>query len=111
MTTMNRRTLLQTSAAALAASLASGRMAFAQTNDTVNILALAPLTGPVAFTGEVEQRGWLDSQDWINANGGIAGRKLNVVINDTEYKVDVGLAAWKRGIADGKYAFVKSDNT
>lgn len=109
--TMDRRTLLKGAAAGFAASLASGRMALAQDGDTLNWLILAPMTGPVAFTGKVEQEGWLDAADWINATGGIAGKKLNISIQDSEYKIDVGLAAWKRGIADGDVTFVKADGT
>lgn len=111
MTTIDRRSLLQGAAATLAAGFASGRMALAQSGDALNWLILAPMTGPVAFTGKVEQEGWLDASDWINATGGIAGRKLNISIQDSEYKIDVGLAAWKRGIADGNVTFVKADGT
>ena len=109
--TMNRRRLLASGAAAFAMTLASGRIALAQSADEINILSVVPLTGPVAHTGQAEQLGWADAIDYINSTGGVAGRKLNVSVVDSEYKVDVGLAHWKRGLADGKYQFVKVDNT
>jgi branched-chain amino acid transport system substrate-binding protein len=36
-----------------------------------------PLTGPIAFTGQLNQAGWQHAIDWINKNGGVKGRKLD----------------------------------
>ena len=70
-----------------------------------------PLTGPVAFTGQLNQAGWQHAIDWINKNGGVKGRKLDPYIYDYEYKVDVGIAGWKKAIANGDMVFSVGDGT
>lgn len=70
-----------------------------------------PLTGPIAFTGQLNQAGWQHAIDWINKTGGVKGRKLVPYIYDSEYKVDVGIAGWKKAIADGDMAFSIGDGT
>jgi branched-chain amino acid transport system substrate-binding protein len=70
-----------------------------------------PLTGPIAFTGQLNQAGWQHAIDWINKNGGVKGRKLDPFIYDSEYKVDVGIAGWKKAIANGDMAFSIGDGT
>jgi hypothetical protein len=57
-----------------------------------------PLTGPIAFTGQLNQADWQHAIEWINKNGGVKGRKFDPYIYDSEYKVDVGIAGWKKAI-------------
>ena len=70
-----------------------------------------PLTGPIAFTGQLNQAGWQHAIEWINKNGGVKGRKFDPYIYDSEYKVDVGIAGWKKAIASGDMAFSIGDGT
>jgi branched-chain amino acid transport system substrate-binding protein len=70
-----------------------------------------PLTGAVAFTGQLNQAGWQHAIDWINRNGGVKGRKLDPYIYDSEYKVDVGIAGWRKAIANGDMVFSVGDGT
>lgn len=70
-----------------------------------------PLTGAVAFTGQLNQAGWQHAVDWINRNGGVKGRKFDPYIYDSEYKVDVGIAGWKKAIANGDMVFSVGDGT
>ena len=70
-----------------------------------------PLTGAVAFTGQLNQAGWQHAIAWINQNGGVKGRKLDPYIYDIEYKVDVGIAGWKKAIANGDMVFSVGDGT
>ena len=69
------------------------------------------MTGAVAFTGQLNQAGWQHAIDWINKNGGVKGRKLDPYIYDSEYKVDVGIAGWKKAIANGDMVFSVGDGT
>jgi len=70
-----------------------------------------PLTGPIAFTGQLNQAGWQHAVDWINKNGGVKGRKLVPIVYDSEYKVEVGIAGWRKAIAGGDIAFSLGDGT
>jgi len=105
MTEVPRRLLLGTALAS-----AVPRIGLAQNGD-IDLFVLAPLTGTLAFTGLSEQQGWQDAIEWINANGGANGRRLRLNIADSEYKVDVGTAAWKRALGGGNVAMVEVDQT
>jgi branched-chain amino acid transport system substrate-binding protein len=70
-----------------------------------------PLTGPIAFTGQLNQAGWQHAVDWINKQGGVNGRKFNPHVYDSEYKVEVGIAGWRKAIADGDVVFSIGDGT
>lgn len=87
----------------------SSKLAFAQ-SDTINLAMLSPLTGPYAFTGQRELAGWEDAINYVNANGGVAGREFTLLPLDSEYKVDVGVAQWKKAIAGGDVHFAKADS-
>jgi len=106
---MTRRTAIALPLAAAMAPLAR-RLAFAQSDDTFTLAMLAPLSGAYAFTGEREVAGWTDAIDYVNANGGAGGRKLAMTALDSEYKVDVGVAQWKKAIASGNIYFAKADS-
>ncbi len=106
MTDLSRRLLLGTALGAVAAP----RLALAQNGD-IELFVLAPLTGTLAFTGLSEQQGWQDAIEWLNATGGANGRRLRLGIADSEYKVDVGTAAWKRALDGGTVAMVEVDQT
>ena len=107
MSTKLRSTIL---AGALCASamLAGAQPASAQ---DIRFSLQLPLTGPIAFTGQLNQAGWQHAIDWINRNGGVKGRKLDPIVYDSEYKVDVGIAGWKKAIASGDMAFSIGDGT
>ncbi|HVV92573.1 MAG TPA: ABC transporter substrate-binding protein [Hyphomicrobiales bacterium] len=106
MTTITRRGAL---ALPMALALAP-RLSWAADGDTINLAMLAPLTGPYAFTGQREIIGWQDAVDYANAQGGAHGRKLKLIALDSEYKVDVGVAQWKKAIAEGPVHFAKADS-
>ena len=70
-----------------------------------------PLSGPLSFTGTVEQAGWQHAVDYINRNGGIRGRKISPTYWDDEYKVDIGVAGFKKAAAAGNVVFSSGDGT
>ena len=90
-------------------SALAGRTAWAQTAETINLAMLAPLTGPYAFTGQRELAGWQDALDYVNADGGAAGMEMSLLALDTEYKVDVGVAQWKKALSASDLHFAKAD--
>lgn len=105
---MNLRSTIFAGALGASAMLAGGVPATAQ---DIQFSLQLPLTGPIAFTGQLNQAGWQHAIDWINKNGGVKGRKLDPIVYDSEYKVDVGIAGWKKAIASGDMAFSIGDGT
>src|SRR5665213_3364230 len=82
---ITRRKVLAGSAAAGAASLASGLASPAiAANEPLRIGFLPALTGPSSSTGVAMNRGTLPAVDEINAAGGVNGRKIEVVVRDTQ---------------------------
>jgi len=70
-----------------------------------------PLTGVLAFTGQIQQAAWQHAVDYINRNGGIRGRKIDLSLYDDEYKVDLGVAGFKKAVANGDVVFAGGDGT
>jgi branched-chain amino acid transport system substrate-binding protein len=70
-----------------------------------------PLSGPLAVTGQGQQKGWENAIDWINKNGGIKGRKITASYYDDEYKVELGVAGFKKAVANGEVIFTGGDGT
>lgn len=98
-------------AGALAASACLSAAPLAAQDKDIRFSLQLPLTGPIAFTGQLNQAGWQHAVDWINKNGGVKGRKFNPYIYDSEYKVEVGIAGWRKAIADGEVVFSIGDGT
>ncbi len=63
---------------------------------TIKIGALIPLSGPGATLGEWMQKGALAAQEEINANGGINGRRIELVIEDDKCGGPSGIAAYRK---------------
>ncbi len=82
---INRRQVLSGSAAIGAASLASGLAAPAiAANEPIKIGYLPALTGPSSSTGIGINRGTELAVNEINAAGGINGRKIELIVRDTQ---------------------------
>jgi branched-chain amino acid transport system substrate-binding protein len=82
--TMQRRKILQGlggAGAVMAAQGLIGAPAFAQ-NKPIKIGIIAPKAGVVGTIGECGLRGTLFAVDRINASGGIAGRKVELVVEE-----------------------------
>jgi branched-chain amino acid transport system substrate-binding protein len=77
---LNRRAVLV--ALVLAVSvLASG---VAQSQAPIKIGVIQPLSGPVAASGNYVRMGAEIARDWINARGGVGGRKIDLIIEDNK---------------------------
>lgn len=75
---------------------------------------VAPLTGTIAGTGDEYVAGGAAYFAHVNANGGIYGRKIRVVIKDDSYKPDQTLALTRQILAEDKpialFGFVGTGN-
>lgn len=79
--------------------------------DPVKFSIALPLSGPLAFSGEVQQAGWQAAIEYINGEGGIEGRPIEAEFYDDEYKVDLGVAGFKRAASAGDLVFAAGDGT
>lgn len=86
------RTMTASAVALLAIGLTVGH---ASAQDIV-LGAVLPLTGPAAPTGIEEQQGVQYATDKINAAGGIRGRKVTFIYEDSQGKPDQGVLSFNR---------------
>ncbi|WP_225783433.1 ABC transporter substrate-binding protein [Xenophilus sp. Marseille-Q4582] len=109
LTSNHRRALVLGGSAALAAA-ALPRVVRAQGEDIV-IGGSIPMTGVFAFAGIGINAGIADYVKIVNDAGGIKGRKLRYVPEDTGYKVDVSVAAYKKITSQNKVNLYYGDST
>lgn len=83
----------------------------AQALDDVTIGGSIPLTGVFGFAGIGVNNGISDYVKIVNETGGIKGRKLRYVFEDTGYKPDVSVAAFKKLTGANKINLYYGDST
>jgi branched-chain amino acid transport system substrate-binding protein len=93
-----------------AAAMAVVPAASAQSDDIV-IGGSIPMTGVFAFAGIGIHAGITDYVKIVNDQGGIKGRKIRYVPEDTAYKVDVSVAAFKKITSQNKVHLYYGDST
>ncbi len=64
--------------------------------DKIKWGVLIDLSGPTSDWGKNQVKGQLDAARWVNENGGINGKKLELIVIDDGYKVPRGVAGYKR---------------
>ncbi|MCM2253444.1 MAG: ABC transporter substrate-binding protein, partial [Ramlibacter sp.] len=101
-----RRSIVLAAGAALAAP-----MARAQAAEDIVLGGSIPLTGVFAFAGVGINAGIGDYVKIVNDAGGIKGRKVRYVPEDTGYKVDVSVAAFKKITSQNKVNLYYGDST
>jgi len=84
----NRRSLLRAGLATAGIASFPGLLRAA---DPIRIGFLGPVSGPLAFVGQTNQNCLALAVDEINAAGGIGGRKLEVIAEDTQMSTKVAL--------------------
>jgi branched-chain amino acid transport system substrate-binding protein len=109
MANLNRRTFGKLGLGAALVSTASGR-GFAQAPDIV-IGAASPLTGVFAFAGVEGFEGARDHFDWCNRQGGVAGRKIRYIAEDSGYKVDQAVAIFTKLTSQHQIPIFFGDST
>ena len=96
---------------AAAAALTHPLTVLAQGADEIVIGGSIPMTGVFAFAGVGINAGITDYVKIINDAGGIKGRKIRYVPEDTGYKVDVSVAAFKKITSQNKVNLYYGDST
>ena len=74
--------------------------------DVVKVGVILPLTGKLAKFGEIEKRSFLMAVDEINAAGGVNGKSIDLIIEDTTGKPDIGRSAIEKLISQDKVPIV-----
>lgn len=80
-------------------------------DDDIVIGGSIPLTGVFAFAGIGIHAGIQDYVKIVNDAGGIKGRKLKYVAEDTGYKVDTSVAVFNKINSQEKLSFYYGDST
>ena len=107
-TSQSRRALLLAAGASLAAPLAAHAQA---SGEDIVLGGSIPMTGVFAFAGVGINAGIADYVKMVNDAGGIKGRKIKYVPEDTGYKVDVSVAAYKKITSQNKVNLYYGDST
>lgn len=95
----------------VAGGLALGLGAPARAADDIVIGASMPLAGVFGFAGIPANNGIQDYVKIVNDGGGINGRKIKYVAEDTAYAVDKSIAAFNRITASEKVSLYYGDST
>jgi len=75
--------------------------------ENIKVGVILPLTGRLfKLGGEIEHRSFLMAVDEINSAGGINGKEIELIIEDTAGKPDVGRAAVEKLISKEKVALI-----
>ncbi|CAN7742745.1 ABC transporter substrate-binding protein [Variovorax sp. LjRoot290] len=112
MTDIRRRQVIQSLGAATALGALGLSPAWAQAaKGDIVIGASQPITGIFSFAGTDMHYGLNDFIAWKNSTGGVAGRKLRYVYEDSGFKLDQGVAIFKKIMAAEKPSFFYGDST
>ncbi len=105
--TINRRTILKTGIAVSALQVAAPYIVKAQGEQPIKIGVDNPLTGIYTALGKNENTGMELAAEQANAKGGILGRKIELVIEDsTSDKTDVAVQKARKLIQSDKVNFL-----
>lgn len=112
MTNFTRRKIVQTIGAASALGpFAIGQSSAQAHKGDIVIGASQPITGVFSFAGTAMNNGLNDFVQWKNGQGGVMGRKLRYVSEDSGFKLDQGVAIFKKIMASDKPSFFYGDST
>ncbi|MDI6688256.1 MAG: ABC transporter substrate-binding protein [Desulfobacterales bacterium] len=74
--------------------------------DTIKVGIVLPLTGSLAKFGEIEKQSFDMAMEEINAAGGINGKKLDLLIEDTTGRPEVGRSVVEKLITKDKVVMI-----
>lgn len=83
----------------------------AQEANEIVIANASPMTGVFAFAGIEGSEGAQAFVQWMNEKGGVAGRKIRLITEDTGYQVPQAVAVFNRLTSQHKIALFLGDST
>lgn len=89
------------------ATLATGPV---QATDTIKVGVVGPRTGGAAATGKAFEEGIQLATDYINAKGGVLGKKLEIVFEDTAGAPDKAASGFERLVTRDKVVMVLGES-
>ena len=93
------------------ALLAAATLAGAAEAQEIKVGGSFDITGLTADVGKPFANGARDAVGWVNANGGINGKKIKLIDADYGYKVPEGVALYKRLVNDEKVVLMQAWGT
>lgn len=111
---ITRRTVLGRSAALAAAATLPAPFVHglrAQEASEIVIANASPMTGVFAFAGIEGSEGGQHFVQWLNEKGGVGGRKVRLITEDTGYQVQQSMAVFNRLVSQHKIALFLGDST
>ncbi len=78
----------------------------AKKSESIKVGAIFDLTGPTSDVGTPYAEGVRGYVDWLNNNGGVDGRKIDLEWADYAYKVDQAEQLYSQYVNDGVVAFM-----
>ncbi len=97
-----KKGMLRISALVVASAFLFAGVAFSA--DVIKVGHLADLTGPTGEVGKPYAQGVQDYKDWVNANGGINGKKIDMPMFDYAYNKDKAVNQYKKYKEEGVVA-------
>jgi branched-chain amino acid transport system substrate-binding protein len=106
---INRRTVLKATAAVGVAQVASPFIIEARGETPIKIGMVDPLTGVYAAVAQNEVIGARLAVDQINAKGGVLGRQIELLIEDSANDVGTGVQKTRKLIDRDQVSFIIGD--
>jgi branched-chain amino acid transport system substrate-binding protein len=106
---INRRTILKSSAAIAAAQFSSPFIITARGETPIKIGMVDPLTGVYAAIAQNEVIGAKYAVEQINAKGGIMGRPIELLVEDSANDVGTGVQKTRKLIERDQVSFIIGD--
>ena len=78
--------------------------------DTIKVGVVGPRTGPAAATGKAFEEGIKLATDYVNAKGGVLGKKLEIVFEDTAGAPDKAASGFERLVTRDKVVMVLGES-
>ena len=106
---LDRRTVLKTAAAAGVVQISSPFVIGARAADAIKIGMVDPLTGVYAAVAQNEVLGAKFAVEQINAKGGVLGRPLELLVEDSANDVGTGVQKTRKLIERDQVSFIIGD--
>lgn len=85
-------------------------LATAMAQDSIKIGVVGPRTGTAAATGKAFEEGIKLGVDYVNAKGGVLGKKLDIVFEDTAGAPDKAASGFERLVTKDKVVMVLGES-
>jgi len=82
-----------------------------RSQETIKVGGLFDLTGVTSEVGKPFAQGVRDAVDWVNAQGGINGKQIELIPVDYSYKIPQAVAAYKKFVSQDRVILINGWGT